>query len=199
MYKRILILTVTVICVCVVLGFLPVHGEAALYDNVLRLHVLANSDSEEDQELKLLVRDALLEKTSELFDGCRTKDEARAVVENNVDNIRKVAENTIKEAGYDYSVDIELGEEEYPTKSYEACCFPAGEYLSLRVTIGKAEGENWWCVLFPPLCLNAASESREVFAEVGLMGEQYNIITESDSPRYKVRFKLLEAIEGAFG
>ncbi len=197
MYKRILIATFTVIVLYVLLGFLPIHSEAAIYDNVLRLHVLANSDTTEDQALKLSVRDRILEETAVLFKDCQSKAEARAAVEANIDKIREIAENTVREAGYDYSVSVSIGEEEYPTKNYEKCCFPAGEYLSLRVMIGEAEGENWWCVLFPPLCLDAASDSREVFAEVGLTDEQYSFITETDNPKYKVRFKVLEVIEGA--
>ena len=197
MYKRILIATFTIIGLYVLLGFLPIHSEAAIYDNVLRLHVLANSDSSEDQALKLEVRDRILEETATLFKDCKSKDEAREAVESNLDKIREIAEQTVREAGYDYSVSVSLGEEEYPTKNYEECCFPAGEYLSLRVMIGEAEGENWWCVLFPPLCLDAAGESREVFAEVGLTDEQYSFITETDNAQYKVRFKLLEVIEGA--
>lgn len=197
MYKRILIATFTIIGLYVLLGFLPIHSEAAIYDNVLRLHVLANSDSSEDQALKLEVRDRILEETATLFKDCKTKDEAREAVESNLDKIREIAEQTVREAGYEYGVSVSLGEEEYPTKNYEECCFPAGEYLSLRVMIGEAEGENWWCVLFPPLCIDAAGESREVFAEVGLTDEQYSFITETDNPKYKVRFKLLEVIEGA--
>ena len=197
MYKRILIATFTIIGLYVLLGFLPIHSEAAIYDNVLRLHVLANSDSSEDQALKLEVRDRILEETATLFNDCKSKDEARAAVESNLDKIREIAEQTVRETGYEYGVSVRLGEEEYPTKNYEECCFPAGEYLSLRVMIGEAEGENWWCVLFPPLCIDAAGESREVFAEVGLTDEQYSFITETDNPKYKVRFKLLEVIEGA--
>ena len=197
MYKRILIATFTAIGLYVLLGFLPIHSEAAIYDNVLRLHVLANSDSSEDQALKLEVRDRILEETATLFKDCKSKDEAREAVESNLDKIREIAEQTVREAGYEYGVSVSLGEEEYPTKNYEECCFPAGEYLSLRVMIGEAEGENWWCVLFPPLCLDAAGESREVFAEVGLTDEQYSFITETDNAQYKVRFKLLEVIEGA--
>ena len=199
MYKRLLIATFTILCLYVILSFLPIHSEAAIYDNVLRLHVLANSDSAEDQELKLLVRDKILEETSSLFADCKTKEEAQRAVEENTERIKEIAEDTIRAAGYDYAVSVSIGQEEYPTKNYEECCFPAGEYLSLRVMIGEAEGENWWCVLFPPLCLNAASQSSEAFAEVGLTDEQYNFITETSDPRYKVRFKVLEVIEKAVG
>ncbi len=196
MYKRLLIVTFTIICLCAVLTLLPIHGETGVYKNVLRLHVLANSDSEEDQELKLYVRDEILNVTGELFVDCQSRAEAEQMVIENMVLIQSTAEKAISEKGYDYPVSILLGEEEYPTKNYESACFPSGEYLSLRVMIGDADGENWWCVLFPPMCLGAASSS-EAFAEVGFTGEQYNIITETDEPKYKIRFKLLESIEKA--
>lgn len=198
MYKKLLIFTFCVIGLTVILGLLPIHGETELYGSVLRLHVLANSDSEEDQALKLKVRDAVLSKTEELFAGCKTREEAQTAVEEHLELIKSVAEETVYENGYEYSVSVSLGEEEYPTRNYEGCCFPAGEYLSLKIAIGEAEGQNWWCVLFPPMCLSAATDSSEAFAQVGLTGEQYNIITQNEKPTYKVRFKLLEAFGNAF-
>ena len=98
----------------------------------------------------------------------------------------------MRDNGYDYTVAIELGKEEYPTKNYESCCFPAGEYTSLRILIGEASGQNWWCVLFPPLCLSAATDA-DAFASVGITDNQYQIITDSESTKYKIRFKLLES------
>ena len=106
--------------------------------------------------------------------------------------LQKVARSTVKEKGYSYPVSVELGEEEYPTKTYESCAFPAGEYLSLRIKIGAAEGKNWWCVLFPPMCLSAATD-KETFTSVGITDSQYQIITETDKPKYKIRFKILES------
>lgn len=196
MYKRLLTVTFALLCLCVVLSILPIHGEAEVYENVLRLHVIANSDTEEDQALKLLVRDEILKTSEDILSGCRTRDEAKAAVLQNIDLLRSSALSAIKKVNKDYSVDIELDKEKYPTKNYESFCFPSGEYLSLKVKIGKAEGQNWWCVLFPPMCLGAASES-EAIAEVGLTDTQYAIITETDSHKYKIRFKLLEAIEKA--
>lgn len=196
MYKRILIVAFTLIGLCTLLSFLPIHGESELYDEVLRLHVIANSDSEEDQALKLKVRDAILEETGALFSDCKHRDEAREAVLANKDRILKAANSALIREGYNYSVDIELDEERYPTKNYESFCFPSGEYLSLRVKIGEGEGENWWCVLFPPLCLGAASDG-DGSLSVGLSPDQYNVITQSGNVRYRVRFKLLEAIENA--
>ncbi len=196
MYKRILIVTFAIIGLCTILTILPIHSEGQIYDSVLRLHVLANSDSEEDQALKLKVRDAILADTAHLFADCKGRDEASAVVKENLPLLQMSAERAVSEAGYSYPVRIELGEEEYPTKNYESACFPAGEYLSLRVLIGEGEGQNWWCVLFPPLCVSAASES-DGSVEVGLYGDQYAIVTETEDIKYKIRFKLLEAIEKA--
>ena len=197
--KNLLALSVTVILLFIVLGALPIHGEDKIYDNVLRLHVLANSDSDEDQALKLKVRDAILERSSELFGKSESIDEAAESINANIDAITEVARKVISDNGYDYPVSVTLTNEHYPTRSYEALSFPSGEYLSLRVMIGEAEGQNWWCVLFPPLCLSAATDkavAEDAFISVGLTGEQYRIITESDNTKYPVRFKILETIEG---
>ena len=197
--KNLLSLSVTVILLFIVLGALPIHGEDKIYDNVLRLHVLANSDSEEDQTLKLKVRDAILERSSELFGKSESIEEAAESINANIDAITEVARKVIAENGYDYPVSVTLTNEHYPTRSYEALSFPSGAYLSLRVMIGEAEGQNWWCVLFPPLCLSAATDkavAEDAFISVGLTGEQYRIITESDNTKYTVRFKILETIEG---
>lgn len=196
MYKRILIVAFTLIGLSAILTFLPIHGESELYESVLRLHVIANSDSEEDQTLKLKVRDAILKETSDLFANCKDRGEAERAVAANGERIAEIARGVVLLEGYPYDVSVELGEERYPTRNYESFCFPSGEYLSLRVTIGEGEGENWWCVLFPPLCLGAASEGDGAIS-VGLGVDQYKIITERDDARYKVRFKLLEAIEEA--
>lgn len=197
--RKFWILTLTVCLLILAIGLLPVHGEAELYDNVLRLHVLANSDSEADQTLKLKVRDAILEKGHGLLDGAKSREEAAAILQAELPAFEAVAKKTVAEAGYSYSVRLVLDEEDYPTRTYGAICFPSGEYLSLRVIIGEGEGQNWWCVLYPPLCLSAATAERseeEAFVAVGLTGDQYRVITETNSPTYRVRFKLLEVFEG---
>ncbi len=176
------------------------HGEDEIYDSVVRLHVLANSDTEEDQALKLKVRDSVLVRSAEILEGCEGREEAIRAIEANIDVLTDTAEETVRSLGYGYSVRVELGEEEYPTRNYESLCFPSGKYVSLRVLIGDAEGQNWWCVLFPPMCLSAAtarSEAEDAFVAVGLSSEQYKIITETDNVKYEVRFKILEALEDA--
>ena len=194
--KNLLTITVCLAFILIFIGLMPIHGENEIYDSVLRLHVLANSDSEKDQALKLQVRDAILADSAEILNGCTTRDEAIEKINSAIPALTQSAKNAISAAGYDYTVRIELSEEEYPTRNYESFCFPSGSYISLRVLIGEAEGQNWWCVLFPPMCVGAASKG-DAFAEVGLTGDQYNIITQTENPKYKVRFKLLEALESA--
>ncbi len=192
--RKILILILTVCTIFIMLGLLPVHSEAELYDSVLRLHVIANSDSDEDQALKLKVRDAILAEGGHLFAYCTSREEAASIIEENRALLESTAKKVITNEGYPYAVTIDLGQEDYPTKNYGSVCFPAGNYLSLRVIIGDGEGQNWWCVLFPPMCLSAATVSSysDDAIPVGLTGEQYKMITETDDPKYTVRFKILE-------
>ena len=200
--KNLLTITVCLAFILIFIGLMPIHGENEIYDSVLRLHVLANSDSEKDQALKLQVRDAILADSAEILNGCTTRDEAIEKINSAIPALTQSAKNAISAAGYDYTVRIELSEEEYPTRNYESFCFPSGSYISLRVLIGEAEGQNWWCVLFPPLCLSAAtdkSSAEDAFISVGLTEGQYKVITETDSPTYEVRFKVLETIEEIWG
>ena len=156
-----------------------------------------------DQALKLTVRDAVLEKTQTLLQNVDSKEEAEAVLRANLKELEAVAVSTLRQAGAENGVAVTLTKEDYPTKQYESLAFPAGEYLSLRVMIGEAKGQNWWCVLFPPLCLSAATsrnEAEEAFLAAGLSGEQYRIITDSNgNVKYKLRFKLLEMAEAMLG
>ncbi|MBO5898332.1 MAG: stage II sporulation protein R [Clostridia bacterium] len=192
-----LLLTLTL--VWGVTALLPVHGEGEIYDAVVRLHVVANSDSERDQAIKLRVRDAVLTLASERLDGCTSRAEAERRLRGMTDELTEVARAELAKQGEQTDVRVELGREEYPTRSYERFCFPAGEYVSLRVLIGEAAGENFWCVLFPPLCMSAATVSREraeeEFIAVGLSRDQYAIITETQNTRYRLRFKFLEVVE----
>jgi len=195
--KILLILCVFVLCAAVC-NILPIHGENKIYDSVVRLHVLANSDSDNDQALKLKVRDAILAYVSPRVIDSTSRSEAIEILQGELESIKSIAAQTVAENGYSYSVDVTLTLEDYPTRNYESMSFPSGEYVSLRVLIGEAEGQNWWCVLFPPLCLSAASEktqNEDAFIAVGLNSDQYKIITETDQAKYYLRFKLLEAIE----
>ena len=182
-------------------AILPIHGEEEVYESVIRLHVLANSDSEEDQALKLLVRDAVLFDAQAILQDTKTCEEAEAVLTAHLDQLERTAAECLRQNGSADPVTVTLGEEEYPTRVYENLAFPSGEYLSLRVMIGEAAGQNWWCVLFPPLCLSAATitqTNEDAFISVGLDPEQYKIITETKEPKYEMRFKILEALEDIF-
>ena len=192
-------LAVTLSLLILLVGVLPVHGESEIYGSVLRLHVLANSDSDEDQALKLKVRDAVLAASEPILRDCASREDAIVAVQEHLPLLEAAARDCIAAEGREDSVTLTLSEEVYPTKSYEAFCFPSGSYLSLRVLIGNAEGANWWCVLFPPMCLGAASKSaaENAFISVGLTGDQYRVITETQEPVYSVRFRMLEVFEEA--
>ena len=195
-YKRILTLSVIVATLILVVGLLPVHGEEQIYNKVVRLHVLANSDDEEDQAVKLTVRDAILDVTVPLLQDCKTKEEAVTLLEGSRPLLIEAAQSALQKEGIDHTVTIEMGLENYPTRTYDNLCFPAGEYISMRVNIGEGEGQNWWCCLFPPLCLGTATVSEkkaeDACISVGFTPTQYKIITESNKPVYRARFKILE-------
>ena len=202
MPKKFYVAIVILLIAMMALSFLPVHGERDIYDTVVRLHVLANSDTEEDQALKLMVRDGVLEAAAPLVEGCTTQAEAVEALTAHLPELEAAALSVVQSEGYSYPVTVLLGEEDYPTRTYESCAFPAGTYVSLRVLIGEGEGQNWWCCLFPPLCLSAAtakSDNEDAFIQVGLTKDQYGIITETGKTKYKVRFKLLEVLEDWFG
>ena len=176
---------------------LPVNGEREIYDKVIRLHVIANSDSERDQALKLKVRDAILKKVSAYTEGCADRNEAEAEIAAHTDEIKTEAEKTLRENGCELAVTVKLGTENYPTREYGDVRLPAGDYCSLRVMIGEAEGQNWWCVLFPPLCTGAASASEELIS-AGFTPDEVRILTDSDSPEYILKFRILEILESLF-
>ena len=200
--QKILIVAIVVMAITLAVGFLPIHGEEEIYDTVVRLHVIANSDSEEDQSLKMQVRDEILASINPVLENCNSREEAIAEIGRIRNEVIERAQNVILENGYDYSVDIEVCREKYPTRDYGSFIFPSGEYVSVKVKIGKAEGQNFWCVLFPPICMSAATaskeEAEEAFVAVGFTPEQYRIITETDRVNYKIKFKLLEFLESAF-
>ena len=175
---------------------LPVHGEKEIYDAVIRLHVIAASDEAHHQADKLAVRDAVLELAANATAGCESREEAVAVLTELHPSLERAALAVLRERGSEDSVRVLLGEESYPTRTYDDFHFPAGEYLSLRVVIGEGEGQNFWCVLFPPMCLSAAQVSKtsaeDAMISVGLRPEQYRVITETQEGRYRLRFRILE-------
>ncbi len=159
--------------------------------DVVRLHILANSDSDEDQQVKLLVRDVLLNCGKDLFSGAVTAENAGQCLELQKDELIKEANRVLADNGFDYKTDIYLAEEYFSTRAYEDFTLPAGEYLALKVILGEGEGHNWWCVMFPPLCLPAAGEKADLDA---VFGEEGAKIVQTES-KYVMRFKIVEIFE----
>ena len=160
-------------------------------DSVLRLHVLANSDSAEDQELKLKVRDRILSVSEKMFSHAATKEEAVEDAWNHLSLLQEEAQKVIFDDGYAYPVSVSLETSYFTTRSYGNVTLPAGEYQALRVVIGDGGGHNWWCVMFPPLCISAASEEEAQLSDV-LSPEQMTLV-ESDG--YEIKFKCVELYE----
>lgn len=166
-------------------------------NSVFRLHVLANSDSKEDQALKYKVRDALLNYMNSICKDCTSKQEAIKLVSENKEIFEQIALDTIAKEGYSYSVKINIGNFEFPTKDYGDISLPAGFYDALRVEIGEAKGQNWWCVMFPPLCFVDISsgvvpeESKELL-ENNLEEEEFALVSNQENQEVQFKFKLLE-------
>ena len=168
------------------------HGtQQQLADKVVRLHVLANSDSEEDQALKLRVRDAVLERTETLLEQSADRREAEGLLRGELLELERIAAEEIAAAGYDYPVTAELTDTEFPTREYDGFTLPAGKYLALRVVIGEGAGRNWWCVVFPPLCAAASADVPAAALAAGLDMEEVRLITEEDRG-YILKFKAVE-------
>lgn len=172
-------------------GALALQTQDTLADKVVRLHVLANSDSEEDQALKLQVRDAVLERATELLKQSADRREAEGLLRGQLLELERLAGEVIAANGYAYPVSVELTDTEFPTKEYDGFTLPAGRYLSLRVLIGEAKGQNWWCVVFPPLCTAASADVPAAALTAGLSQEEVNLITE-ENQGYVLKFKTIE-------
>ncbi len=167
-------------------------SEAALADQMLRLHVVANSDSEADQARKLLVRDAVLARASRLLEGVSDRRGAEEALAPHLDELAQAGAEALARTGTADPVRVTLDDQWFPTKEYDGFSLPAGQYRALRVTIGEGRGRNWWCVVFPPLCLASVSEkSVESAAEGVLSQDQVALITGRDGG-YVLKFRLIE-------
>ena len=159
--------------------------------DVLRLHVIANSDSSVDQNLKLRLRDHILQEGKDIFDGSVNVENAVQKIEPRIGELEKSAESFVKSAGFDYKVKIALSEEYFTTRTYETVTLPAGKYLALRVVIGSGSGHNWWCVMFPPMCVPAADKKDEI--ENVFTDDEIKLV--ESKPKYEPRFKIIEIYE----
>ena len=171
-----------------------------LSNSVFRLHVIANSDTQEDQDLKYIVRDKLIEYMNTLSQSCSSKEEVIKTSQDNLNKFKQIAEDTIREQGYSYPVEVEIGIFEFPTKTYGDISFPAGYYDALRVKIGEAKGKNWWCVMFPPLCFvdvttGIVPDNSKDELKQNLSNEEYKIISDTENADITLKFKLIEFFE----
>lgn len=165
-------------------------------NDVLRLHVLANSDSEEDQQLKLSVRDAVLEESSRWYQDAEDFEAANSAVCTHIGSIQKAAKEAVRRAGRDDDVQVQVTDMYFTTRDYEDFSLPAGKYRTLRVTIGEGDGKNWWCIVYPSLCLPAAGDGEDTDGSdpmAALPESEEEIITNPGE--YQVRFKIVEWYE----
>ena len=190
-----LLCAVLVASLCSVTSF--ASSCAQIRESVLRLHVLANSDSDADQALKLQVRDAVLEEGAHIFDGSLTADEAEQAIEQALPRLEQAARSEVMKRGYTYEVHITVSEEYFDTRTYEdEVTLPAGRYRAVRVIIGNGEGHNWWCVMYPPLCIPAAEtvESDDETAKDYFSKEELDLMENPDD--YQVKLKCVEVFKG---
>lgn len=191
--KRLVRSMITGLIFTLVFTLVPFEGECReISNNVFRVHILANSDSAEDQNLKLQVRDALIQRAEPLLDGVESKDEAIKIISENLELLQSTASEVIYSQGFDYPVKLSVTNMYFTTRYYGDVTMPGGFYDALRVEIGRAEGKNWWCVMYPSLCLysdNSSSSMKE-----GLSERQYDIVTEGEN--YVFRFKIVEIFTG---
>ncbi|MEG2455110.1 MAG: stage II sporulation protein R [Oscillospiraceae bacterium] len=168
--------------------------QTALADKVIRLHIIANSDIQADQDLKLQVRDRILKDASPYLAGVN-KETAERLLTARLDDLARAGAEAVGDAGYDYPVTASLEETYFPTKQYTDFAFPAGNYTALRVVIGDGEGKNWWCVVFPPLCLGSVTEQVETAAVMGELGAQDVALITGETQGYLVKFRAMELWE----
>lgn len=197
-FKRFLVLIILFSIYVFICAFSYVNAVSAnISSSVFRLHVIANSDSAEDQNLKYLVRDALIDYMNSVSKNSNSKDEAISIAYQHKSDFYKIAKKVINDNGYDYNVNISIGNFAFPTKNYGDISLPAGYYDALKVEIGNASGQNWWCVMFPPLCFVDIStgivpeDSKETIKD-SLHTEEYNLINNAQTADVRFKFKLLE-------
>lgn len=166
------------------------NQQKQLADKLIRFHVVADSDDDEAQRIKLEVRNAVLSEVEQLLENATNRDEAEMIIGENLETIRKAAENELEAQNDESGIEVLLTKESFPTRYYDTFTLPAGDYTSLRITIGEGEGHNWWCVVFPPLCTGAALDEAEAasFTEA-----EFKLITENDTGTV-IKFKALEII-----
>ena len=192
--KKICLPLVSLLLSTLVLCLLPTEAEAGIYEDTVRLHILADSDKEEDQNIKLAVRDALLLTYAQELSLCQ-KEERDAFFTEKLGEIQEFVDAKLSELGAPYVCSVSYGEEWYDTRVYEDFTLPQGTYTSLQIKLGRARGKNWWCVMYPPLCLNLATDAPPDDALLGYNKQEVNLI---QGGRYQIKFKTLELLSSVF-
>ena len=195
MKKFFIISVIGILLVALVGTFTIAKNHRYLTDRVIRLHVVANSDSQEDQQQKLQVRDGILAWLSRYADPTMTTDEAADWIQAQLPRLQTAAEEAAVAAGWEGEVTVSFEKEAFPTRDYDTFSLPAGVYQALRVNLGQAQGKNWWCVMYPPLCLDLATDAPVDDVLFGYGEEEINLIQNG---RYTVKFKTLEVISHLF-
>jgi stage II sporulation protein R len=191
-----------ILALCIVYGGL---AQKRISDSIVRLHIIASSDNTADQDLKLKVRDAIIDHMQSKYPGGSSRDEAEEYLQNSLPEIQKIAEDVLRDNGSDSKVVARYGEFPFPTRTYENITLPAGIYRSVRIELGEAKGQNWWCVMFPPLCvaddntLRMPLESQEQLKET--LGEEgYRLVTDvsdADNKEIQIKFRIVELVQSS--
>ena len=166
--------------------------QRGLANEVLRLHVVANSDSDADQAVKLQVRDAILTAATPYLDGVQGQQEAQQALEPHLDDLAQAGAQGLSQAGMNYPITVSITDQWFPTKEYTDFALPAGTYRSLQVILGDGQGHNWWCVVYPPLCLSSVSEESVSTSASGVLSEDQISLISGQDGEYVLRFKVLE-------
>lgn len=190
-------LTLLLILIIFFLSYI-INLKSNISDNVLRLHIVGASNSEYDQQIKLKVRDRIIEDFSDLFSNCTSKQDAAKTANALKSQIEASANDELLKNGYDSLAVSTVEQCKFPTKVYGGIALPGGEYTALNIKIGDAEGKNWWCVMYPPLCLSGssviASENSMQILKNSLSDEEYRLICENNAPDIKIKFKIAEML-----
>ena len=182
------------LAVCLLTGAMSLRNQDVLQQKMIRLHVVANSDSDRDQTLKLQVRDKVLDYTTGILQRANDMEDAQTQLRDALGRIENIAQREIVNRGYDYPVTAQLASTEFPLKEYDGFSLPAGEYMALRLVIGEGAGQNWWCVVYPPLCTAAATDLPQTAVSAGLTGDDVSLITEENTG-YVLKFRSMELWE----
>lgn len=178
--------------VALTIGMWASLTQKALADEVLRLHVVANSDSDADQAVKLQVRDAILAAATPYLEGVQGQAEAQQALEPHLEELAQVGAQVLRNAGMDYPITVSITDQWFPTREYTDFALPAGTYRSLQVILGDGVGHNWWCVVYPPLCLSSVSEESVATSATGSLSEDQISLISGQDGEYVLRFKVLE-------